>query len=86
MELIRSLKERHKASQRNDIWQRAESTITLDDFDNSIYIAYNGVPLVPIENDWTPEKIINKLSELRTNYVKAMTTEHKMPQMVAALL
>lgn len=86
MELIKTLRERHKASQRDDIWRRAESIITVDDFDNDLYIAFNGVPFVPIEKHWTSEEIVKKLSELRKNYIKAMTSEHKMPQAIAMLL
>lgn len=76
MELIRTIREKRLASKQQDIEERALYTIGIDDFDNDLYISYNGVPLVPIEKDWTTKEIIEKLNLIRQNYVNAMIKGH----------
>ena len=53
----------------------AEETIRLSDFANSIYIAYAGTPLVPIQENWTSKDIMQELSKLRQNYVNSKMKE-----------
>lgn len=79
MELIKTLRAKRETSKQNDIRRLAEERITLDDFDDKIYIAYNGVPFVPIEESWTTGEIINKLKELRHNFANAMLKDHRSP-------
>lgn len=50
MEFIRTLREKQQTSRQNNISEQACSTICLDDFDGKIYIACNGVPLIPVED------------------------------------
>ena len=71
MEFIRTLKEKSQTKRQAEIQRQAEETITLSDFADSIYIAYEGIPLVPIQEDCTPKEIIGELSKLRQNYVNA---------------
>ena len=71
MELIRTIREKHQNARQAGIREEAERLITIDDFDDSLFIAYNGVPFVPIEKQWATKEIIEKLTELRTNYVNA---------------
>ena len=73
MELIRTLKERAATRRQQEIHQWAEQLITLDDFDSQLYIAYNGTPLIPVKDDWTPKEIIEELSKVRQNYIKSKT-------------
>jgi hypothetical protein len=54
-----------------EIQQLAEETITLSDFDNSLYIAFAGTPLVPIKEEWTSKEIVEELNKLRQNYIKS---------------
>ena len=49
--------------------RQAEDKIYLSDFDNNLYIAYDGTPLIPIQEDWLPQDIITELSKIRQNYV-----------------
>lgn len=49
----------------------AEETICLSDFADSIYIAYAGTPLVPIQPEWTSKDIMQELSKLRQNYINS---------------
>lgn len=53
MEFIRTLREKHETSKQNNIREQACSAICLDDFDGKIFIACNGVPLIPVEDKWT---------------------------------
>ena len=54
-----------------EIQQLAEETITLSDFDNSLYIAFAGTPLIPIKEEWTSKEIVEELTKLRQNYIKS---------------
>ena len=71
MELIRTLRERSQTKKQMEIHKLAEETITLSDFDNSLYIAFAGTPLVPIKEEWTSKEIVEELTKLRQNYIKS---------------
>lgn len=78
MELIRTIKEKseekvHKkqSSKLREYMKQAEEVITLSDFNDELFIAYRGVPFVPIKTDWATKEIIAELSKLRMNYVNA---------------
>lgn len=75
MEFIRTIRERHQTAKQNEIKRQAEELIYVADFIDSLYIAYNGVPLVPIEKDWTTKEILEKLYSTRTNYITAKCKE-----------
>lgn len=51
----------------------SRSAIRVKDFDNELYIAVNGVPLLPIPNDWTASQILDRLSSLRSGYMNYIT-------------
>lgn len=53
----------------------AEEVITLSDFDSSMYIAYNGTPFVPINENWTSKQIMEELGKLRQNYINVKKKE-----------
>ena len=71
MELIRTLRERSQTKKQMEIHKLAEETITLSDFDNSLYIAFAGTPIVPIKEEWTSKEIVEELTKLRQNYIKS---------------
>ena len=71
MELIRTLREKSQTRRQEEIHHQAEETITLSDFNNSLYIAYAGTPLVPIKDEWTSKEIIEELDKLRQNYINS---------------
>jgi hypothetical protein len=66
MEFIRTLREKSQTKKQEEIQKQAEETITLSDFDNSIYIAFAGTPLVPIKEEWTSKEIIKELSKFES--------------------
>lgn len=71
MEFIRTIKERHKTHRQKEIQRQAEDTITLSDFCNNLYIAYQGTPLVRINESWTSKEIIEELAKLRQNFINS---------------
>ena len=84
MEFIRTLKGKQVIKHEDDLMQLAESKIYLSDFDSSLYIAYEGTPLIPIKEDWTPQDIIKELSKLRQSYVKGQMKNYR-PTFVESL-
>lgn len=75
MEFIRSIREKQITAKENQIHQMAEQLITVADFDNNLFIAYNGTPLVPINKESTSADIVDKLNLLRTNYINSKMKE-----------
>lgn len=71
MELIRTIREKHQTARQENLQKDAEQIITLSDFDDNIYIAYNGTPLIAIDKDWTQKDILKQLSIVRQNYINA---------------
>lgn len=71
MELIRTLKERHQTQRQANIEKEAEYRITVDDFNSSLFIAYDGTPLVPIQESWTSKEIIQELDKVRQNFINS---------------
>ena len=71
MELIRTLREKSQTKKEEDIRRLSEELITLADFDSSLFIAYQGTPLVPIEESWTSKKIYEELSMVRQNFINS---------------
>ena len=71
MEFIRTLRDKHHTARQNDIAMQAEARIRVSDFDNTLFIAFDGTPLVPIEKDWTTKEIVQQLSIMRNNYINS---------------
>lgn len=75
MELIRTLRERQQTRRQESLQRQAEYTITLSDFAGDLYIAYQGTPFVPIDENWTSKQIAQELNKLRQNYINAKSQE-----------
>lgn len=69
VEFIKSFKEKQKIKQFAAIKQQAEDNIYLSDFNNKVYIAVGGNPLVEIQEQWTTKEIMKELDKLRDNYI-----------------
>lgn len=80
MEWIRTFRERQQTSRQNNITQQAHDCICLDDFDGKIYIAYNGTPLIPVEETWTQKEILSKLEETRQGYINFKMKQTSQPK------
>lgn len=71
MEFIRTIREKQQTAKQESITKEAERVITVSDFNNTIYIAYNGIPLIQIADNATSKDIVTQLSILRNNYINA---------------
>ena len=71
MEFIRTIKEKSQTKKQEAIAKLAEDLITIQDFDNSLFIAYDGTPLAPIETSWTTKEIVQQLSIFRHNFINS---------------
>lgn len=85
MEFIRTLREKSQTQRQATIRKEAEVFIKLADFDNSLYIAYNDTPLVPIDSSWTSVEILQELDKLRQNYINSKLKECGLPRIAASL-
>ena len=75
MEFFKSLREKSQIRKEEDIQRQSEILIRVSDFDEGLYISYNGIPLVPIDKGWATKEIIEELSILRNNYIKSKMKE-----------
>jgi hypothetical protein len=85
MEFIRTLREKHQTKRQAEIELKAEELITLADFNDSIYIAYNGTPLAPIDPSWTTKEIVQQLSIFRKNFINSRLKDEGLHKRLAAL-
>lgn len=75
MEFIRTLREKSQTRHQVELQRQAEDFITLSDFDSSMYIAYQGTPLIPISEDWTSKEILQELYKIRQNFINSKTKD-----------
>lgn len=75
MEFIRTLREKSQTRKEESIQKEAERRIRLSDFDNTLYISYDGTPLMPVEENCATKQIIEKLTMVRQNYIKSHLRE-----------
>ena len=69
MEFIRTIRAKHQASVDASIQKQAEDFIRVEDFAGSLFIGFNGTPLVDIQEDWTVADVLKKLDAVRENYI-----------------
>lgn len=85
MEWLRTFREKQQTSKQTNITLEAHECISLDDFDGKIYIAYNGTPMIPVEDNWTQKEILNKLNETRKGYINYKMKQINQPKIAAIL-
>ena len=89
MEFIRTLfktdPEKQETKRQNTYRQQAEELITVTDFADSLYIAYNGTPLAPIDPSWTTKEIVQQLSVFRNNFINSRMREVNRPRVAVML-
>ena len=69
MEFIRTIKEKAHTKREENMQKQAEYVITLEDYANDLYISFQGVPMIKIQEDWTSQQIVQHLSKLRQQYI-----------------
>jgi hypothetical protein len=85
MEIIKHFKERRLAQKKEAIVRMAEDTIRLSDFDGTVYIAYNGDPLIPMNPLWSSKDIIGELNKLRSNFINSRMKDNGIIKIAAVL-
>ena len=85
MEFIRTIRERQQTKRQAEIHRQAEELITIQDFEDNLFIAYNGTPLAPIESSWTTKEIVQQLSIFRSNFVNSRMRGANRP-IIAAMI
>ena len=75
MEIIARWKEKRQEAKRKDLESQSRRRIEVSDFKDKLFIAIDGVPMVPISADWTTKEIIEHLNTYRQNYVSAKMSE-----------
>lgn len=80
MEWIRTFREKQQTSRQTNIQLQAEEEIRITDFNNKLFIAYNGTPMILIEESWTPKDILAKLEETRTGYINYKMKQLELPK------
>ena len=75
MEIFATIKARRKKAKEKEVMSQARRRIEVSDFEDKLYIAYDGTPVFPIEENWTTKEIMQRLFELRANYIKAKMSE-----------
>ena len=51
--------------------------VRVKDFENELYFAIDGLPLLPIPNDWTASQILERLNSLREGYVNYLAKNNQ---------
>ena len=75
MEIFATIKARRKKAKEKEVKSQSRRRIEVSDFEDKLYIAYDGTPVFPIEENWTTKEIMQRLYELRANYIKAKMSE-----------
>ena len=69
MEFINNWKEKSHHRMEEEVRKLASEYITLSDFNGKLYVAFQGNPLVVIDESWTASDVLKKLQEIRNNYI-----------------
>ena len=77
MQLLSNLRAKRQESRKKEIESQARQRIGIKDFDGELFFAYDGTPLLPVEDSATPKAMLDTLSTLRENYVKSRLSESR---------
>ena len=58
MNIFAKLKQDRREAKERELTRQAHQRIGVRDFEGSLYIAYDGTPLVPVKDEWTPKDIV----------------------------
>ena len=85
MELFRTIREKSQTRKEEEIRVIATERISISDFDNQLYIAFDGAPLVLLDENLTCKQIVGELSRVRENYINSRLKNEGLPRIAAAL-
>ena len=75
--LFSNFKTKRRENRKKEIESQARQRIGIKDFDGALYFAYDGTPLLPVEDSATPKAMLDTLVTLRENYVKSRLSESR---------
>lgn len=70
-EWLEGRKEQSRRKREKEVQREAVRLITLTDFADSVYVAYEGNPLFALSKKATMAEAVGQLNEIRTNYIVA---------------
>lgn len=85
MELFRTIREKSQTRKEEEIRVIATERISISDFDNQLYIAFDGAPLVLLDENLTCKQIVGELSRVRENYINSRLKNEGLPRIAAVL-
>ena len=85
MELFRTIREKSQTRKEEEIRVIATERISISDFDNQLYIAFDGAPLVLLNENLTCKQIVGELSRVRENYINSRLKDEGLPRIAAVL-
>lgn len=85
MELFRTIREKSQTRKEEEIRVIATERISISDFDNQLYIAFDGAPLVLLDENLTCKQIVEELSRVRENYINSRLKNEGLPRIAAVL-
>ena len=71
MEFLNNWKEKSHQRREEEVKVMANEFITLADFENKLYVAFQGNPLIVIDENLSASDILKKLQEIRNNYINS---------------
>ena len=75
MNIISKLKGESLERKKKNVQRMASDFISLSDSEGRIYIAYQGNPLILIDEDLAAGEVMVKLKEVRQNYIDSKLKE-----------
>ena len=85
MELFRTIREKSQTRKEEEIRVIATERISISDFDNQLYIAFDGAPLVLLDENLACKQIVGELSRVRENYINSRLKDEGLPRIAAVL-
>lgn len=76
MNLIRKYTEKAAITKQKNIEEEAKNRITLSEYKGEVFIAFDGYPLVLIDNSEQVPQITEKLNGVRNSFIKYRTDEN----------
>lgn len=77
MQLLSNLRAKRQENRKKEIESQARQRIGIKDFDGELFFAYDGTPLLPVEENATPKEMLATPGTLRENFVKSKLTESR---------
>ena len=77
MNIFSDLRAKRRENRKKEIESQATQRIGIKDFDGALYFAYDGTPLLPVEDSATTKAMLDTLATLRENYVKSRLSESR---------